>query len=378
MKRIFLLIFLGFYLDYSLLIANDNNINLPKTMVWSTYGLASSSYPEASAFADALMKNYNVRVRLKPSGTGIGRLLPLKKKRVSIAFLGSESFFASEGLYDFAAKNWGPQNLRVILARPNTFGIAVPANTDIYKIEDLKGKRIAYVTANPSVNVKIEAIMSFADLTWSDVTKVVYPAFTPTIKALQTGKVDAAGAVPTGPGVYELAASNKGIRWLDIPKVNTKGWDNLQNVIPFMHPQVETLGAGLSKKNPVELGGYRYPTLTVYADVSEEEVYNFIKAIDLSYELFKDITPVMYKWNLKLAVGTPVDAPIHKGTIKYLKEKNLWSEQDEKWNNQRIERLNTLLEGWKRFLTKNKKLTDEDFKSKWLEERKLLLAKLLK
>ena len=82
MKRIFLLIFLGFYLDYSLLIANDNNINLPKTMVWSTYGLASSSYPEASAFADALMKNYNVRVRLKPSGTGIGRLLPLKKKRV--------------------------------------------------------------------------------------------------------------------------------------------------------------------------------------------------------------------------------------------------------------------------------------------------------
>ena len=86
----------------------------------------------------------------------------------------------------------------------------------------------------------------------------------------------------------------------------------------------------------------------------------------------------MYKWNLKLAVGTPVDAPIHKGTIKYLKEKNLWSEKDEKWNNQRIERLNTLLEGWKKFLTKNNNLKDEDFKSKWLEERKLLLAKLLK
>ena len=73
----------------------------------------------------------------------------------------------------------------------------------------------------------------------------------------------------------------------------------------------------------VELGGYRYPTLTVYADTSEETVYNFIKAIDLSYELFKNITPVMYRWKLDLAVGTPVDAPIHKGTIKYLKEKSL-------------------------------------------------------
>ena len=365
------------FLNCSLLKADDK-IDLPKTMVWSTYGLASSSYPEASAFADALMKNYNVRVRLKPSGTGIGRLLPLKRKRVSIAFLGSESFFASEGIYDFAARNWGPQNLRVILARPNTFGIAVPANTDIYKIADLKGKRVAYTTANTSVNVKVEAIMSFADLTWDDVTKTVFPAFTASVKALQTGKVDAVGAVPSGPGVYELAASKKGIRWLDMPKTNTEAWNKLQNIIPFMHPEVETLGAGLSEDNSVELGGYRYPTLTVYADTSEETVYNFIKAIDLSYELFKNITPVMYRWKLDLAVGTPVDAPIHKGTIKYLKEKNLWSDEDERWNNQRIERLNTLLDGWEKFLTKNKDLTDEDFTSKWLEERKILLAKFLK
>ena len=377
MKKSYIIVFLLLFLNCSLLKADDN-IDLPKTMVWSTYGLASSSYPEASAFADALMKSYNVRVRLKPSGTGIGRLLPLKKKRVSIAFLGSESFFASEGIYDFAARNWGPQNLRVILARPNTFGIAVPANTDIYKIADLKGKRVAYTTANPSVNVKVEAIMSFADLTWDDVTKTVFPAFTASVKALQTGKVDAVGAVPSGPGVYELAASKKGIRWLDMPKTNTEAWNKLQNIIPFMHPEVETLGAGLSEDNSVELGGYRYPTLTVYADTSEETVYNFIKAIDLSYELFKNITPVMYRWKLDLAVGTPVDAPILKGTIKYLKEKNLWSDEDEKWNNQRIERLNTLLEGWEKFLAKNIDLKDEDFQSKWLEERKLLLAKFLK
>ena len=377
MKQNLIISFLFLFTHFSLLVADDN-ITLPKTMVWSTYGLASSSYPEASAFADALMKKYNVRVRLKPSGTGIGRLLPLKKNRVSIAFLGSESFFASEGIYDFAAKNWGPQNLRVILARPNTFGIAVPANTDIINIADLKGKRIAYTTANPSVNVKVEAIMSFADLNWNDVKKTVFPSFTASIKALQTGKIDAAGAVPSGPGVYELAASKKGIRWLNMPKSNINAWDKLQNIIPFMHPEIETLGAGLSKDNSAELGGYRYPTLTVYAKTSEDEVYNFIKAIDLSYELFKNITPVMNRWKIDLAVGTPVDAPIHKGTIKYLKEKNLWSAEDEKWNNMRIERLNTLLNGWEKFLTKNKNLKDEDFKSKWLEERKLLLANFLK
>ena len=37
---------------------------------------------------------------------------------------------------------------------------------------------------------------------------------------------------------------------------------------------------------------------------------------------YLDITPVMYRWKLNSAVGTPVDA-IHKGTIKYLKKKSL-------------------------------------------------------
>ena len=58
--------------------------------------------------------------------------------------------------------------------------------------------------------------MSFADLTWDDVTKTVFPAFTASVKALQTGKVDAVGAVPSGPGVYELAAS-KTVSYTHLP-----------------------------------------------------------------------------------------------------------------------------------------------------------------
>ena len=38
-----------------------------------------------------------------------------------------------------------------------------------------------------------------------------------------------------------------------MPKTNTKAWNKLQNIIPFMHPEVETLGAGLSEDNSVEL-----------------------------------------------------------------------------------------------------------------------------
>ena len=370
-KIYFLLIAFTFSFTF-VAVSNDN---LPKTMVWSVYDIGASGYNEASALAEGMMKKYDVRVRLLPSGTSIGRLLALKRKRVSVSFLGTEAYFASEGLYDFSSKKWGPQDLRLIIGRPNTFGIAVPGDAGIDTIADLKGKRVAYVTANPSLNVKVLGIMAFENLTWDDVKKVIYPGFGPTIKALQSGRLDAAGAVPTGSAVYELAASNKGIKWLEMPKNNITGWEKLNKLVPFMKPQKEIIGAGLSENNPTYIGGYNYPNLTVYADASEDDVYNFMKAIDESYKFYKDISSVMFKWKLKLSSGTPAEIPIHKGAIKYLKEKNLWSDEDEIWNNARLNRLNILIATWQNFTKNNNHLNDEEFKNKWLKVRELALVK---
>ena len=368
-------IIISLFMCLTLGISNSHsNDNLPRTMVWSVYDIGASGYNEASAIAEGIMKKYDIRVRLLPSGTSIGRLLALKRKRVSVSFLGTEAYFASEGLYDFSAKKWGPQDLRLIIGRPNTFGIAEPADAGINNIADLKDKRVAYVTANPSLNVKVLGIMAFANLTFSDVEKVIYPGFGPTIKALQNGRLDAAGAVPTGSAVYELAASNKGIKWLDMPEDNIDGWKKLNKLVPFMKPQKEILGAGLDENNPAHIGGYNYPNLTVYAETSENEVYNFMKAIDESFSFYKDISAVMFKWKLELSSGTPAEIPIHKGAIKYLKEKNLWNEEDEKWNNARLKRLAILIGTWKNFLTNNDHLDGEEFKKEWLKVRELALA----
>ena len=367
--------YLTIFILYFHINATLSNDNLPKTMVWSSYEIGASGYSEASAVAEGMMKKYNIRVRLQPSGTSIGRLLSLKRKRVSVGFLGSEAYFASEGIYDFASKKWGPQDIRIILGRPNTFGIIVAGNSDIKTIADLKGKKVAYVTANPSLNVKVEGIMTLANLTWDDVEPKVYPGFTPTIKAVQNGRLDAAGAVPTGSAVYELAASKKGIRWLSMPKNNTEGWKRLNKIIPFMNPQLETIGAGLSSEKPVEIGGYHYPNVTVYASATEDEVYNFIKALDESFDLYKDINSIMYKWQLDIASGTPAEAPIHKGAIKYLKEKQLWSEENELWNNARLKRLSLLRNTWANFIKNNEDLDEKSFKIEWEKERNLVLAK---
>ena len=128
--------------------------NLPETSVWTAYDLGSSGYAEASGIADAIMKKHPMRVRIVPSGTSIGRLLPLKQGRASYGFLATELYFAAEATYDFAVPTWGPQDVRIALARPAGGGLACAGDIGIKQMADLRGRRIGYVKGNPSVNVR--------------------------------------------------------------------------------------------------------------------------------------------------------------------------------------------------------------------------------
>ena len=142
---------------------------LPGTMVWTAYDLGSSGYAEASGIANALMKKHDTRVRIVPSGTSIGRLLPVTTGKASYGYLANEAFFATEGTYDFAVPQWGPQDLRIVLGRLAGGGMSCAGDLGIKTAADMKGKRIGYVKGNPSVNVKTDAYLAFGNLTQADV-----------------------------------------------------------------------------------------------------------------------------------------------------------------------------------------------------------------
>ena len=90
---------------------------LPSTMIWSVYDVGASGYIEASAVADALGKVYGTRVRLQPSGTSIGRIQPLKERRVSLRLARHGSVLRRRG------------SLRVRLADLGPAGSALPARS---------------------------------------------------------------------------------------------------------------------------------------------------------------------------------------------------------------------------------------------------------
>ncbi|WP_254884983.1 TAXI family TRAP transporter solute-binding subunit [Salipiger sp. HF18] len=343
-----------------------DEVTLPRTMVWTSYDLGSTGYVEASAMADALDKNYGTTVRLTPSGTGIGRMLPLAKKRATFGFMGNEIFFASEGMFEFAARDWGPQEVRVLLGRPAAVGLITGLDTDIESVADLKGRKVGFVQASPSTLMNTEAALAFGDLTVDDVEQVIYPGYGAMVQGFIAGEIDAVPVTPTVSALRE-AEGGRGVRWLDMPGSDSAGWDRVRASATIFSPTSRPVGVSISEDDPAELLGYRYPQLTAYADTSEDEVYNLVKALDESYDLFKDANGVIARWNMQDAGSSPAGAPFHPGAIKYLREKGVWDAEDDAWNETRIARLEAVKSAWAAATEKAdaEKVSDEDWPAFW-------------
>jgi TRAP transporter TAXI family solute receptor len=349
---------------------------LPKTMVWTSYDVGSAGYAEASAMADAFGKKYGVKIRIMPSGSSIGRLQPVLQKRADVGWLATETFFAVEGTEDFAAKRWGPQDLRVLAGRPASFGLPAAADAGINSFADLKGKRLALVAGNPSVNVKCEAYLGFGGITLKDVEVIMFPTYGAAMSSIAQGKSDFTCTTTTPSQMYELAESPRGIKWLGAPANDTAGWARMQAIAPYFGPGVETVGAGISKEKPADLMLYRYPLLAVRAEMTPDEAYAFVKAMDETYDLYKDATAVMPRWKLDESGPPPADAPYHEGAIRYLKEKGIWTAEHDKWNNASLARLNALLAAWEVTMDEGMSLSDKQFAELWSKNRQAALASL--
>lgn len=350
--------------------------DLPDTMTWTSYDVGSAGYAEASAMADALGREYGTRIRIQPSGSSIGRLQPVVQQRAQYGFLATETWFATEGVEDFAARQWGPQDLRVLAGRPAAFGMPTAADAGIDEIADVEGKRVAFVAGNPSVNVKCEAILSFAGLTKDDVEVREFPTYGGAMSSLAAGDADATCTTTTPSQLYELAESPRGIHWVELPSDNEQGWERLRDVAPFFAPYEETKGAGISEENPVQIMAYRYPMIVARADTSADEVYSLVKALDETYDMYKDATAVMSQWDLDESGVPPADAPFHEGAIRYLREQGIWTEEHDEWNETRLERLQALQDAWQTTMEEAAGKSEDEFNALWQEHRQRALDSL--
>ncbi|WP_299360959.1 TAXI family TRAP transporter solute-binding subunit [uncultured Paracoccus sp.] len=349
---------------------------LPDTMIWTAYDVGSAGYAEASAIADAFGQKYGTKVRIQPSGSGIGRLQPLLQGRADYGFLSTETFFLAEGDYDFATPEFGPTELRAVAGRPASITMVAAADAGIETIADAKGKRAAFIAGNPSINVKCEAILAFGGLTLDDVEVVMFPTYAAAMSSMTKNESDFTCTTPTTSQLYELAESPRGIKWVPLDPNNAEAWAKLDGILPIMGHFEEDIAAGLEPGEKVDMASYRYPVIATTKDKSADEVYAFIKALDETFDMYKSGTATMGRWALEQSGVPPIDVPFHEGAIRYLKEKGIWTAEHDAWNEERTRRMDALVAAWGEFKAANPDLSGEEFATQWNARQDEVLASL--
>ncbi|MGE0284889.1 MAG: TAXI family TRAP transporter solute-binding subunit [Bradyrhizobium sp.] len=353
-----------------------DDVKLPPTMAMTAYDTGTAGFNITVGVGKMLKEKYGSDLRVLPAGNDVARLAPLRAKRAVASAMGSGTYFAQEGVFEFGAKEWGPQSLQLILSTVdcNAASLGVAADTGVKELKDLKGKRVGFVVGSPALNQNSLAVLAFAGLTKNDVKAVEFASYGAMWKGMVNNDVDAAFATTiTGPA-KEVETSPRGLIWPPLPKNDSAGWERMKKVGSFFFPHVATCGAGISKEKPIELGNYPYPIFVAYASQPADLIYSVTKAMIDGYDAYKDSAPGAS--GLAAARQTKNwSVPVHPGAVKALKEAGQWSAEQEAHNNALFKRQEVLSAAWADYNKGNPPSEEKAFLAGWMTARAAALAK---
>src|SRR5713226_5188777 len=92
-------------------VAHAGDVKLPPTMAFTAYDTGTAGFNISVAVGKMMKDKYGTDVRVLPAGNDVARLAPLRARRAIASAMGTGSYFAQEGVFEFGAKEWGPQPL---------------------------------------------------------------------------------------------------------------------------------------------------------------------------------------------------------------------------------------------------------------------------
>lgn len=343
---------------------------LPETLTWTAYDVGSGGYNQAVAIGNALKNKMNVTLRVLPGKNDVSRTIPLRDGQVPFSANGvGGSYMAQEGLYEFGARDWGPQPVRALLLNNSDalLTIVTAKDANIKTMADLKGKRVAWVVGAPALNQNITALLASANLTWNDVKRVEFGGFGAAMDGIVANQVDAAFASTISGQAFKIAASPRGIQYPVVPHNDKEAWARLKKIAPFYVPQWGAEGADLSPEKKVEGATYPYPVLMSMASANAELVYNMTKAMVELFPEYRDGAPGNVGWDIKRQIFAWA-IPMHDGAIRYFKELKVWTDEHQKHNDRLLARQKVLADAWNAYKAKGPS-DDKEFAQGWMKAR---------
>lgn len=356
--------------------AHAQDVKLPTSMAFTAYDTGTSGFNIAVGVGKMMKDKYGSDVRVLPAGNDVARLAPLRTGRAVLAWMGTGSYFAQEGVFEFGVKEWGPQAIQMTLSTVDCNGLSVGVAKDsgVKEWKDFRGKRLGFVVGSPALNQNALAIIAHAGLGKNDVKIVEFASYGAMWKGLLNNDADGAfGSTVTGPA-KELESSPRGIVWPELDPNDKAAWERVRKVGAFFNPHNVTCGAGIEASKPLKLATYPYPIATTYATQPADQVYALTKAMIAGYDAYKDAAPGSSGLEVKRQTKQWV-IPFHPGAVKALKEAGNWTDADETFNNNLIKRQEVLAAAWKAYNGASAPAEPAKFLAGWMAARKDALAK---
>jgi TRAP transporter TAXI family solute receptor len=347
---------------------------LPATLSFSAYDTGSSGFNIAVAVGKMLKDKHGSDVRVLPAGNDVARLAPLRAGRAQASAMGIGVYFAQEGVFEFAVKEWGPQQLRLMLSSIdcNAVTLGVTKDAGVKEVKDLRGKRVGIVVGSPALNQNAYAVLAFGGLTKADVKLVEFSSYGAMWKGLLNNEADAAIASTISGQAKEVETSPRGLMWPSTPAADSAGWDRVHKLAPYYGPHTATCGANLSPQTATELPSYAYPIFMAYSSQPADLIYGVTKAMIVNYDAYKDNAPGAAGLEVKRQNLAWV-LPYHDGAVRALKEAGAWKAEHDAYNQKLVKRQDTLASAWTAYLTTNPPDDKAAFSKGWMAARKAAL-----
>ena len=352
--------------------ASAQDVKLPATLTFTAYDTGTSGFNIAVAVGKTFKDQHGTDVRVLPAGNDVARLSPIRHGRAQVSAMGVGSYFAQEGVLEFATRDWGPQALQILLSSVDCNGtnLGIAKDIGVTELKDLKGKRVGFVVGAPSLNQNALAALAFGGVTRNDVQIVEFASFGAMWKGMINNDVDAAFASTITAQTKEVETSPRGLVWPAWPHSDKAGWERVKKIAPFINPHVATCGsAGLTPQAPKEMGGFPYPIFVAYAFLPADLSQGITKAMITGYDAYRDAAPgasglAMSKQTKKWVL------PFHAGAVKAFQEVGQWTADEETYNNGLLKRQGILADAWAAYLKTNPAEDKQQFQTGWMEARK--------
>lgn len=299
-----------------------------KPLTVGTNPQGSLFYSMGTALSKVMVEQTEKQYRVSPFA-GSSTFIPMiNSGRLSFGFAnGGEATFAYQGIGSFDKRP--NENLRLVgVAIATQTSFAVPMNSAVQTIADLKGKKLpSGYNSGRTFHYYSNAALAADGMTIDDATKVPMPNFVKAINGLGEGRLDAA-LIPMNAGVGKKAMATMSDGWRYISLADTDAAKaavekNLPSArIVSVKPSKSKTGVVADPTNMIEVDFY----VLTGAHVADDDVYELVMsmaehkvALGEAFGAFKRYDPT------KMVQDNPV--PYHPGAIKAYKEMGLWPAQ---------------------------------------------------